>query len=106
MAPELKRYTIEGAVGEIEHLRLKQFHEEMRIKKRMFKDNRVPVLDIVPIVDWVYNEDKGSYQYMITMYGVEVEGDVWDYEAWRDGNLIPATMNTRFMRLLERSGLR
>jgi len=105
MTPDLKRYTIEGAVLKLRHLRLKQFHEEMRLKKRMFREGRVPVLDIAPIVDWVYNWDKGSYQYMITMYGVEVEGDVWEYEGYLTDRLIRATTQTQFQRIVVNSGM-
>lgn len=105
MDREPKRFTIEGAVLKREHLLRKQFHEEMRLKKRMFKQGYVPVLDIVPIVNEVYNKDKGTIQYMITMYGVKTEDDVWKYEGYLTDRFIRASTRIQFERLWERSGL-
>jgi hypothetical protein len=106
MGPELQRFFIEGAVKELEHLERKQFHEEMRLKQQMFRKGCVPVLDITPLVGHVYDADKETFHYVITMYGVRVEGDVWQYEGWLNGSLIRATTGTKFGRLLTASGLR
>jgi hypothetical protein len=106
MGPKLNRFHIDGAVKELIHLADKLPHEEDRLKQRMFSSGAVPVLDITPIVEHSYVEDKGTYRYTITMYGVKVEGDAWRYEGWLNGELIEATIKTRFGRLLSHSGLK
>jgi hypothetical protein len=98
MGPVIKRFVIEGAAKEVEHLLKKQAHEEMRLKKRMLKEGCVPVLDITPLMYHVYDADKETFRYSITMYGAEVE-DAWSYEGWLNGELVTTTMNTKWQRL-------
>ena len=99
MGPKIKRFHIEGAVKELEHLERKQFSEEARLKYRMLSSGCVPVLDITPLVGHAYDADKETFRYVITMYGVEVEGDAWDFEGWMNGELVEATSETKFARL-------
>lgn len=103
--PDLKAFHIDGAVKDLGHLLNKQAHEEHRVKQRMFSDGYVPVLDIVPLVYTEYDPVKETFRYTITLYGVQVKDEPWNYEGWLNGRLIKATTGTRFERLSSHSGL-
>jgi hypothetical protein len=105
MGPKITRFVIDGAVKELAYLERKQAHEESRLRQQMYRRNHIPVLDITPLVEHVYVPVTESFRYTITMYGVEVEGDVWDYEGWLNGELVRATSGTKFARLSKASGL-
>lgn len=104
--PNIKAFHIDGAVKDLGHLLNKQAHEEHRLKQRMFSDGYVPVLDIVPLVGTEYDADKETFRYAITLYGVKVKDEPWDYEGWLNGELVKATTGTKFARLSRTSELR
>lgn len=104
--PDIKSFHIDGAVKTLQDLDNKQLFEEFRLKKRMLNKGFVPVLDVTPLVATRYDAEKETFRYVITVYGVKVEGDAWLYEGWMNGKLISATLGTKFERLLSRSGLK
>jgi hypothetical protein len=104
MQPNIKRFVIEGAVADTGHFLRKQAHEEMRLKKRMYRDGYVPVLDIVPLADVQFDGDKETFRYAVTIYGVQVD-DAQEYEGWLNGQLVTATPKTKLERLSSPSEL-
>lgn len=98
MGPEMKKFDIEGAIADPGDLIKKQAFEEDRLKARMLKRGYVPVLDITPIVTTEFLEDKGTFRYVITMYGVHSD-EPWKVEGWLSGRWIQATTNTKSRRL-------
>lgn len=104
MGPEIHRFAIEGAVADLGHLMRKQPQEERRLRLRMNRKGYVPVLDITPLVETVYDADKQTFRYTVTMYGVQVD-DVREAEAWLNGNLVRPTLQTKLERLSNPSEL-
>lgn len=103
MAPDIRRFEIAGAAKDTGYLLKKQYYEEKRIKRRMYRAGYVPVLDIVPVVETSYDQDKEVFKYSVTMYGVEVNGDIEEYEGWLSGRFIRSTLSTKSDRLSNRS---
>ena len=99
MAPDIRRFEIAGATKDTGYLLRKQAKEEARIKERMYKAGFVPVLDIVPVVETTYNNTKEIFHYSITMYGVQVDGDIEEYEGWLSGRFVKSTLSTKSDRL-------
>jgi len=99
MAPEIRRFEITGATRDTGHILRKQAHEEARIKKKMYKTGFVPVLDIVPIIETQYDNEKEIFHYSITMYGVQVEDRIEEYEGWLSGRFVRSTLSTKSNRL-------
>lgn len=91
--PDIKKFEIEGAVRDTGHLLRKQGREEQKLRKRMAAQNYVPVLDIVPLVTTEYSQEKQTFKYVITIYGVESDGG--DYEGWLSGRFIRSTQTDK-----------
>lgn len=109
-----RQYTTSGAVKHPEHLDIKQFAEEGKLKARMYRDGFVPLLDKAPHVDIKNIDGKRTYAYTITMEGVrpsrlearEMGWDIDNYEGKLGELWVKSTTGTKFARLWNRSGLR
>jgi hypothetical protein len=99
MALDIRRFEVSGAVKDTGHLLRKQASEEAKIKDRMYRAGHVPVLDIVPVIETRYDQEKEVFHYSVTMYGVQVDGDVEEYEGWLSGRFIRSTLSTKSDRL-------
>ncbi|MCA1799868.1 MAG: hypothetical protein LC650_01055 [Actinobacteria bacterium] len=104
IGPKIRRFVLEGAVADPGHLIRKQPTEEKRLRLQMFRDGHIPVLDIPPLVYTEYQQDKGTFLYSITMYGVEVE-DAREAEGWLTGQVMKPTLQTKLERLSNPSEL-
>ena len=93
--PEIKRFEIEGAVKDTGDLLRKQPKEEFKLKNRMRRQGYVPVLDIVPTVTTEYLQEKETFLYVITIYGVKSEGREGEFEGWLSGRFIKSTQKDK-----------
>jgi len=89
--PDIKKFEIEGAVRDTGHLLRKQGAEEKKLRARMSRQGYVPVLDIVPLVTTEYSQEKQTFTYVITIYGVESNGEEGEFEGWLSGRFIKST---------------
>jgi hypothetical protein len=99
MAPDIRRFEIAGATKDTGHLLRKQGKEEEKLRKRMYRSNCVPVLDIVPILETSYDSEKEVFHYSITMYGIQVDENIEEYEGWLSGKFVRSTLSTKLERL-------
>jgi hypothetical protein len=98
MAADIVTFSIQGASKDLGYVLKKQAHEEKRLKERMYKRSYIPVLDIPPVLETSYDQEKESFMYTITIYGVKVD-NVEEYEGWLTGRLIRSTLQTKSDRL-------
>lgn len=99
MANDIRSFVSTGAVSDPGHLINKQPHEEGRLRDIMRENGYVPVLDITPVVNTEFLEDKGTFKYEITVFGTKVKGDPWLYEGWLNGRLLPLTPGSKLKEL-------
>jgi len=93
--PDIRRFEIEGAVRDTGDLLKKQAGEEAKLRTRMKRKGYVPVLDIVPTVTTEYLEEKQTFTYVITIYGVKSEGEEGEVEGWLSGRFIKSTQKDK-----------
>lgn len=98
MTKDIRSFVAQGAIADPGHLINKQPYEEARLDEIMRGNGYVPVLDITPVVKTEFLEDKGTFKYEITVYGMKAR-DPWSYEGWLSGRLIPATPGTKLKQL-------
>lgn len=101
MSNNIRSFVTTGAVADLGHLMSKQPYEEQRLIEIMRENGHVPVLDITPVVNTWYLEDKDTFKYEITVFGAQVKDDPWMYEGWLSGRLLPLTPGSK-LRLLEK----
>lgn len=85
------KFTLTGATFNEETLLLKQFDVERMIVSNMRQVGFIPNLSFVPEV-LTRTLRQGTLEYTITMEGVHIGRNNWEYEGWlKDTGLIHTT---------------
>lgn len=88
----IEAFTATGAVADTgDFYKYKVYKVESDLMKDMAERGFVQVLDITPIINIEYSAEKECFLYELTMFGIEVGDDAWEYIGWMNGRLITRT---------------
>jgi hypothetical protein len=99
-APDILKFEVCKSAGDMEAILKRQGYDEIKLKERMYRRGYLPVLDIPPFMVHSFNQEKGTFDYTIIMYGAKCEEDIENYEGWLTGEWIRSSIKTKSDRLL------
>lgn len=100
IAPDIVKFEVSRTAKDLESIISRQSNDEKKLKARMFKRGYVPVLDIPPFMIHSFNQDNGTFDYTLIMYGARCDENIEEYEGWLTGEWIKSSIKTKSDRLL------